>query len=291
MKVCGFTIIRNTIKYDFPVLEAIESILPICDKFIVLVGNSDDETLELMKSIKSDKIEIHQSVWDDTLRVGGQVLAIETNKAFDLISSEYTWAFYIQADEVVHEKYLQTIQKEMQTYAENPKIEGLLFNYVHFYGNYDYVGDERGWYRREIRIIKNDKAIRSWRDAQGFRKNNRKLNVKHINAEVFHYGWVKDPKTMLRKATDVSKFWNDDQTLEKKASNAEAFDFTNKYSVALFNGTHPNVMQARIARKNWKVELDVTRKNLTLKRKILYYYEKLTNHRPFEYKNYKIIKL
>jgi len=265
--------------------------LPICDKFIVLVGNSDDETLELMKSIKSDKIEIHQSVWDDTLRVGGQVLAVETNKAFDLIPSEYTWAFYIQADEVVHEKYLQTIQKEMQTYAENPKIEGLLFNYVHFYGNYDYVGDERGWYRREIRIIKNDKAIRSWRDAQGFRKNNRKLNVKHINAEVFHYGWVKDPKTMLRKATDVSKFWNDDQTLEKKASNAEAFDFTNKYSVALFNGTHPNVMQARIARKNWKVELDVTRKNLTLKRKILYYYEKLTNHRPFEYKNYKIIKL
>ncbi len=274
MKVCGFTIIRNTIKYDFPVLEAIESILPICDKFIVLVGNSDDETLELMKSIKSDKIEIHQSVWDDTLRVGGQVLAVETNKAFDLIPSEYTWAFYIQADEVVHEKYLQTIQKEMQTYAENPKIEGLLFNYVHFYGNYDYVGDERGWYRREIRIIKNDKAIRSWRDAQGFRKNNRKLNVKHINAEVFHYGWVKDPKTMLRKATDVSKFWNDDQTLEKKASNAEAFDFTNKYSVALFNGTHPNVMQARIARKNWKVELDV-----------------ITNHRPFEYKNYKIIKL
>lgn len=290
MKVCGFTIIRNTIKYDFPVIEAIESILPICDKFIVLVGNSDDATLELMQSIKSDKIEIHQSIWDDNLRTGGQVLAVETNKAFDLIAPEYTWAFYIQADEVVHEKYLTTIQHEMQKHAQNDKVEGLLFNYVHFYGNYDYIGDERGWYRREIRIIKNDKTIRSWLDAQGFRKNNQKLKVVHIDAEIFHYGWVKDPITMLRKTTDVSKFWNDDKTLEKKASNAQVFDFTNKYSVALFKGTHPKVMQARIARKNWKIELDINKRNLKFKNKVLFYYEKLTNHRPFEYKNYKIIK-
>jgi len=88
MKVAGFTIIRNAIKFDYPVVEAINSILPICDEFIVAVGNSDDETLQLIKSINSPKIKIIETVWDDSLRQGGQVLAIETNKAFDAISKD-----------------------------------------------------------------------------------------------------------------------------------------------------------------------------------------------------------
>jgi hypothetical protein len=30
---------------DYPIVEAIKSILPICDDFVVAVGNSDDDTL------------------------------------------------------------------------------------------------------------------------------------------------------------------------------------------------------------------------------------------------------
>jgi hypothetical protein len=82
MKVCGFTIIRNAIKFDYPVIESITSILPICDQFIVAVGNSDDETLQLIQSINSPKIKIIETIWDDSLREGGKVLADETNKAF-----------------------------------------------------------------------------------------------------------------------------------------------------------------------------------------------------------------
>ena len=60
MKVAGFTIIRNAIKFDYPVVEAITSILPICDEFVVAVGNSDDETLQLIKQIDSPKIKIFE---------------------------------------------------------------------------------------------------------------------------------------------------------------------------------------------------------------------------------------
>jgi hypothetical protein len=98
MKVTGFTIIRNAIKYDYPVVEAILSILPICDEFVVAVGNSEDETLHLIKNIDSDKIKILETVWDDSLRKGGKVLAIETNKAFDAISKDSDWCFYIHSD-------------------------------------------------------------------------------------------------------------------------------------------------------------------------------------------------
>ena len=133
MKISGFTFIRNALKYDYPIVEAITSILPICDEFIVAVGKSEDETLQLIKNINSSKIKIVETVWDDNLREGGHLLAAETNKAFKQISKDSDWAFYIQGDEVIHEKYLPVIQQALKDYKEDTRIEGLLFNYLHFY--------------------------------------------------------------------------------------------------------------------------------------------------------------
>ncbi|HOG19509.1 MAG TPA: hypothetical protein PKW37_03600, partial [Salinivirgaceae bacterium] len=146
MKVTGFTFIRNAVKYDYPVVEAIKSILPICDNFVVAVGKSEDSTLDLIRSIDATKIKIIETVWDDSLREGGKVLADETNKAFAAIDTDTDWAFYIQGDEVVHEKYLDTIKSAMSKYKDNPKVDGLLFKYKHFYGSYDYVGSSLKWY-------------------------------------------------------------------------------------------------------------------------------------------------
>src|ERR1700744_295445 len=164
MKVAGFTFIRNAVKNDYPIVEAL--------------GNSDDDTEKLINDINSPKIKILHTVWDDGIREGGAVFAAETDKAFHAIPADADWAFYIQGDECVHEKYLPLIKKEMEDNLNDDHIEGLLFKYLHFYGSYDYYGHSRRWYRREIRILRNDKAIHSYRDAQGFRWNNRKINVK-----------------------------------------------------------------------------------------------------------------
>src|SRR3989337_2406918 len=171
MKISGFTIIKDAVINDYPITEAIRSILPVVDEMIVSVGKSDDETEALIRSISSDKIKIVQSEWDPALREGGKILAVETNKAFQHISADSDWAFYIQADEVVHEKYHDTIRNAAQHYLTDKKVDGLLFHYLHFYGTYDYVGDSRKWYHREVRMIRNDKTIQSYKDAQGFRRN------------------------------------------------------------------------------------------------------------------------
>ena len=175
MKISGFTIIRNAVMNDYPIVEAIRSILPVVDEMIVLVGDSSDDTLGLMQSINDPKIRIHRSVWDSGLRSGGSVLAVETNKAFQLIDPESDWAFYIQGDEVVHEKYHPAIKEACIRYKDDERVEGLLFKYLHFYGTYDYVGDSRKWYDHEVRIIRNDKKIAAYKDAQGFRVDERKL--------------------------------------------------------------------------------------------------------------------
>ncbi|MGZ4034959.1 MAG: glycosyltransferase family 2 protein [Bacteroidia bacterium] len=289
MKISGFTIVRNAIKYDYPIVEAITSILPICDEVIVAVGKSEDDTLKLIQSINSPKIKIIETVWDENLRVGGKVLADETNKAFAAISPDSDWAFYIQGDEVIHEKYLPAIKEAMQKYKDNKNVEGLLFNYTHFYGSYDYIGDSRRWYRREIRVIRNDSGISSYKDAQGFRKNDEKLNVKLIDAFVYHYGWVKPPEAQQAKQQTFNKLWHDDEWMKKNIPDVDKFDYSQTDSVAVFTGTHPKVMQERINQMNWKFSFDPTKRKLPLKLKILMSIEKKLGWKIGEYKNYKII--
>lgn len=286
MKVAGFTMVRNAVKYDYPVVEAITSVLPLCDEFIVAVGNCEDETLALIESIGSPKIKIIHTIWDDTLREGGRTFALETDKAFQAVAADADWAFYIQADEVIHEKYHDAVSQAMVKYKDNRSVEGLLFHYKHFYGSYDYVGESWNWYRREIRVVRNDKNIFSYRDAQGFRKKpNEKLHVKLIDAYIYHYGWVRDPRAMVRKQRAFTSYYHDDQWLEENLAKASEFDYSNIDSLELFTDTHPAVMKDRIARKNWKFDFDVSKKNYSFKERV----KRFFGFRIGEYKNYKIV--
>jgi hypothetical protein len=290
MKVSGFTFIRNAVKNDYPIVQAITSILALCDEFIVVVGNSEDDTRKLIEDIDSPKIKIIDSVWDESLKAGGQVFAVETDKAFAAISPDADWAFYIQGDELVHEKYHPLIRKEMEQNLNKAKIEGLLFKYIHFYGSYDYLGDSRRWYRREIRLVKNIKGIQSYRDAQGFRLNGRKIQVKLIDAYVYHYGWAKPPQGLNNKIRNFNTFYHDDQWMEQHMPQTYEFDYSNADRLVKFTGTHPLVMQKRIQTTGWKLDLTKSLKpGNDLRRKLLQKIEDWTGWRIGEYKNYKIV--
>ena len=291
MKVSGFSFIKNAIHFGYPVTESIRSVLPLCDEFIVAVGDSNDGTRQLIESINDTRIKIIDTVWDENLRTGGRVLAAETDKAFKAIAAGSDWAFYIQGDEAVHEKYLDTVKDAMQKYKDDKRVDGLLFKYLHFWGSFDYVGDSSRWYRNEIRVIKNDKSIYSYKDAQGFRKgDNQKLQVKPIDAYIYHYGWVREPKAMQNKAIGVGKYWSEEGYDEQKIKFDEnEFDYGKIDVLKKFTGTHPAVMQERIARMNWKFDYDISRNNLKLKDRFKNTLEKITGNRFFDYKNYRII--
>lgn len=290
MQVAGFTIIRNALKYDYPVIEAITSILPICDVFYVGVGNSEDGTRKLIESIDSDKIKIIDTVWDDRLRQGGLVLSIETNKVFDQIPKEYDWCFYIQSDECVHEEDLPKIKDAMLLHNENDKVDGLLFEYKHFYGHYKYIGIGRRWYKNEIRIIKNNKTIRSYKDAQGFRTtDNKKLGVKKIKAYIYHYGWVKSPQAQQAKQSSFHKMWHDDEWMKNNIPEVEEFDYNNIDLLGIYQGSHPKVFEKRIKSANWTFKYDKTKVKTNVKYRFLFWVEKLCGWRIGENKNYRIV--
>lgn len=293
MKVTGFTFIKNAILFDFPITEAIQSILPLCDEVIVAVGDCTDGTRELVQSIHPTKIKIIDTVWNDALRTGGVVLADETNKAMKAIGSDADWCFYIQGDEVFHEDGIEAVRKAMLQYKDDKRVDGLLFKYLHFYGSYDYIGTSSKWYRNEIRVIKNDKSIYSYKDAQGFRKgNDEKLRVKAVDAYIHHYGWVKEPKTMKSKLNNVWRYWGGERfTKEFESQIFEgSYDFSEIDILEKFNGSHPKVMQEKINRINWKFDYDISQNKMSLKEKIKFALEKITGKAFFSYKNYIEIK-
>lgn len=290
MKVAGFTFIRNAVLYDYPIVEAIRSILPLCDLLVVAVGASEDETRELVASIDDPKIQILDTVWDDSLREGGRVLAVETDKAFQAIPEEYDWCVYIQGDECMHEADLPAIRKAMETYRNNEAVEGLLFDYRHFYGSYDFIGVSRRWYRREVRVVRNNKSIRSFKDAQGFRTEaGKKLKVKPVAAHIHHYGWVRPPDAQQRRQRNFNKLWHSDEKVAEMVGDAATYTYDGSEPLARFEGSHPAVMQARIAAVNWSFSGNPEAIRWGWKDRASRFLEKYTGWRPGEYKNYELL--
>lgn len=221
------------------------------------------------------------------MREGGTILAQQTDIAFQAIRGD--WGFYMQGDEVLHEKYFATVTEAMKLHLDDDKVEGLLFEYKHFYGSYDYVAADRRWYRHEIRVLRNDKSICSYRDAQGFRKNGKKLNVKEVKAQIYHYGWCRPPEKQQRKQASFQKLYHDDSWIKDNVVPATIFDYTTFQKLKPFKDTPPKVMQARIERTNWYFHYDPSKVKIIIKDKFIFFVEKWFGFRPFEYKNYKVV--
>ena len=236
MKVSGFTFIRNGTLLGYPFVESILSALPICDEFIVAVGDSEDDTLSRIQAIDSDKIKIIPTQWNEEMQDRGFVYAQQ--KMIAQYNCSGDWAFYLEGDEVLHEDDLPKIKASMEKHLDNPEIEALAFNYHHFFGSPDWVAISPAWYRQECRIIRNN--IRSWApDGLYFvvmdkNKRGRYPKAALIDASIYHYGYVRSINAMREKNQRVGKYWKHDHPLfngykiDPKALNE-------------FNGSHPEV--------------------------------------------------
>jgi hypothetical protein len=263
MTLSGFSFIRNGIKLYYPVVESIRSILPVCEEFVVAVGkgDEDDTTREKIVAIGDPKIKIIDTEWDEKYCVKGMINSIQTDIAKEACTGD--WLFYLQADEVVHEKYLPTIKNRCEELFEHENVEGLLFKYTHFWGDYWHYQDCHGWYPYEIRIIRNRSYIHSWQSAQSFRRfehydnprqdrNTHKLNVARIQAEIYHYGWVRPPHIMQQKKRALhSVHWGPQRAKEHYDALSREFDYGPLNRLPVFQGTHPKVMEERLREIDW----------------------------------------
>lgn len=265
MKISGFSMVKNADKLYYPMKAAIESILPIVDEFVVALGDcdEDDRTEAEILSIGSDKVKIIHTKWDLDKYPGGTENAHQTDIAKEACSGD--WLFYLQADELIHEKYLPIIKQRCQDLLLDKEVEALLFKYVHFWGDYDHHLVSHGWYPNEIRIVKNDPDIHSWESAQSFRRipnfdyknyrqqeNTYKLNAALVDAYVYHYGWVRPPSYMQRKRKALDTIHKGEKKVsELYAKQESTFDYGPQSLTEKFEGTHPKVMKDWIEKFDW----------------------------------------
>lgn len=267
MKISGFSFVRNGIKLYYPVVESIRSILPICDEFVIAVGkgDEDDNTREQIEAIGSSKIKIIDTIWEEQYYKKGVINGMQTNIARNECSGD--WLFYVQADEVVHEKYLPVIKARCEELLDKEEVDGLLFDYKHFWGDYDHYHISHGWYPNEIRIIRNKPDILSWQSAQSFRRydyydnprqpeGTHKINVAKVNAYIYHYGWVRPPHLMQNKRRALDGVhWGRKKAEEFYQKAPKEFDYGPLNLLPVFKDTHPQVMKEMIARFDWADKL------------------------------------
>ncbi|MBX2921952.1 MAG: glycosyltransferase family 2 protein [Chitinophagaceae bacterium] len=313
MKISGFTMVRNATKLYYPVKESILSILPLVDEFVIALGNcdEDDHTLAEIQSIQSEKIKIIHTTWNTLQYANGSEYAHQTNIAKAYCSGD--WLFYLQSDEVIHEKYLPVIHERCRELLHNTSVEGLLFEYVHFWGDYKHYLQSHAWYANEIRIVRNLPDIHSWRDAQSFRRipkfdgkdffqkeGSFKLKVAKVDAKVFHYGWVRPPHYMQTKYKSFIRDYKGDRMNDSLAEyKATEFDYGSLDKLTPFKGSHPLVMREMIDRFNWQEKLDRNpgrymrekHKHERFKNRILSFFEKkfLNGKQIFTFKNYELL--
>lgn len=259
MRISGFSFVRNAVDLYYPVVESIRSALPLCDEFVVAAGDSRDGTTALLRSIGDPKLKIIETVWDQEQFVRGASNAVQTNLALQACTGD--WCLYLQADEVLHEDDLEPLRARLQAYRHDPRVDGLVFEYLHFYADYDHYQTSHNWYRREVRIVRGGRGIRSWKSAQGFRHaDTAKLRVVPANARIFHYGWVRPPRRMTRKARALAEVHHGAEGARAAIPDLDAgYDFGQLHGRARFTGTHPAVMRERIAACDWQVLATATR--------------------------------
>ncbi|MFZ0389002.1 MAG: hypothetical protein WAN36_00975, partial [Calditrichia bacterium] len=267
MKISGFSFVRNGVKLYYPVVESIKSILPIVDEFVIAVGKGDDDdtTRREIAAIKDSKIKIIDTVWEEQYFKKGIINALQTDIAMKACSGD--WLFYLQADEVVHEKYLPVIQQRCRELIDVKGVEGLLFRYKHFWGDYRHFHAGHGWYPHEIRIVRNLPTIHSWQSAQSFRHfepyiqprqetGTYKLRVAEVDAEIYHYGWVRPPHLMQNKSKALNTIhWGRSRADEFYQKAPAEFDYGPLNLLEEFKGSHPRVMQNRIDKMDWADKL------------------------------------
>ena len=314
MKISGFTMGKNALKLYYPMRPSVESILPLVDEFVVVLGDSDEDDLTRteIEAIESSKIRLVDTVWDIEKYPRGMEHAHQTDLAKELCSGD--WLFYLQSDEVVHERDLEAIRLRCEELLDDREVEGLLFRYLHFWGDYEHVQDGHCWYRKEIRIVRNHPEIHSWESAQSFRRipgfdglNYRqqegtyKLKVAEVDAEIFHYGWVRPPRVMQDK---IKAFRINHRGRAKVAEQVaahhfdRAFDYGNISRCTPYEGSHPAVMRPWMNQFDWEAQLrfsgpakslnPVRSKHDLLKYRLISWIEKgiLGGRRLGEFKNY-----
>lgn len=243
MKISGFTFIRHGSLLGYPYIESLSSLLSLCDEVIVAVGAGEDDTLTRIDAMRESKLRIIETTWNEHMQDRGYVYAQQ--KMIAQFNCTGDWAFYLEGDEVLHEQDIPQLKAILQQHVENPRVEALVFDYYHFYGDPWTLAISPGWYRRAVRIIRN--TLRNYSPDGLFfvvmdkNKRGRYPRAVFSGIPIYHYGHIRSAEKMQVKIQQVSRYWGHAPPHFEKYGNIDP------KALKAFQGTHPALMQEWLA--------------------------------------------
>ncbi len=282
-RIAGFSIIRNATTLDFPLEASVGSVLPVVDEFVLAVGRSEDDTLDRARAMAAQHptLRLIETEWDFSR--GSLVLSEQTNLAMAACTAD--WGIYIQADEVLGDGAAPRLRDTILRAHPRRTIEGVVVDYLHFYGSFDLVGVSRRWYRREIRAVRLGGAVHSHRDAQGFRVGEEARRVRAVRAPatMYHYGWARPAWALRAKREQDLAIYSNRNRLDPERPLLPWMP-----GLRPFTGNHPALVSEWIAARresgSWIAPRVHEREHLRVWFSLAV--ERLTGWRPFEFRNY-----
>lgn len=266
--VSGLTIIRNGVRLNYPFMEAIRSALPICDEFIVVAGDSDDQTLDQLASLEDKKVRIINTRWSPHTRPQKSLLAQQTNIGLGFCAGR--WCLYLQSNEVLHENCLPHLRSLMEQHVNDDAVEALLLERLTFWSDYDhYIPIYPRRFKYTARVIRPNIGTYSIRDGMSFAvfdefsTHGRYPRAIDSGVDLFRYGYVHSVAQQAIKFEDAAHKVG---APEKAGSDYYHQHYPRQF-IAPYEGSHPAVMEARIAAYPAadKLDLEQCRSRLSLK--------------------------
>lgn len=204
MRLAGTTFIRNGVQYDYHFEETILCLLQFCEHVFVVDAGSNDGTLERL-------IEL-QKEWEGSLTViccselewdaqhGKEKLSYFSNIAINKArEAGYDYHFYLQCDEVLHEKSYPYILK-----AVTKGEEGFMVTRHNLWGSpyrlLDVPQDRKPCSTNVIRLTKTEYVTVD--DAENIAAPN--LSFEFIDKIViYHMGFVRRRSVMVDKIKNM----------------------------------------------------------------------------------------
>lgn len=222
MKLTGIMPLRNGVILSYPFELALRSLRRLCDEVVVAVDpTSEDDTLARVRALGIVD-NIVESPWDMSNHGGHEGRSeIARQTSIALAQASCPWVMSLQADEVLHEKDVDSLRREINR-ADAGGIHGIELTRLYFYGGLTRYRSD--WTLPLLRLFKvGHFAADGFCGAMGFVPTGPQ-RIARTDACIYHYSRVGDPAIVAQRVRNLDTFYHAPEVVAAPEA-VEAYDF------------------------------------------------------------------
>lgn len=252
----GFVCVRNAVKFDYCVEEAVKSLIPVCDEVVIsyggVYGEEDDGTLEIVKGLVKMDSRV-RAVWYDWPNPERNIHWWTTwlNHARERLL--YDTMLGLDSDEVLDPAGYNQIRAMTSTGCS------ALFHRLNFWKDPQHLAPENRVCGTQVaRLGPTSAWMCSDEPFPAVNPNIRTKAEPFPSLRIFHYGFLRKPDAFVKKADAIQNmfFGSTDARLAEQVAKGQRWDERDYFdgeSLRKFDGQHPEVARAWLTERGYSL--------------------------------------